>query len=85
MLDIEQIKERLARGAAIDYDDTKALLEEVGRLQKAVIGLLWGCENAGMRPYPAYDDARRALGSRDPLRFIRGPVDEEEVPDADRP
>ena len=65
--------------------DTHALLEEVEQLQKAVVGLLWGCENAGMRPYPAYDDARRALGSCDPLRFIRGPVDEEEVPDADRP
>lgn len=47
------------------------------RLEAALVELIWACANGDFYPALAFDDARRALGNADPLRHIRGPVEEE--------
>lgn len=66
---------RMELGTIEDAD----LVEEARRLRGALIACVWAFENFGIRPVPAYGDARRALGQSDPLRHIRGPVDEEQA------
>lgn len=85
MLDLEPVKVWLETLKVYHYPNRTeavstiaALIEEVERLREALSELLWGCENGGQRPSPAFDDARRVLGNHDPLRFVCGPVEEED-------
>lgn len=84
VFDLDAFERRLERQRVIEFSDVEVLIEvardyhhRVGRLQAALIECVWAFENAGIRPIPAYDDARRVLGPHDPLRHIRGPIDEE--------
>ncbi len=43
--------------------------ESEGR-REALVNLVWGCENGGYRPSPAFRSARMVLGKDDPLRHI---------------
>jgi hypothetical protein len=75
---IDAMKQEIADFIADSPGDIHALIGEVERLRTALSDLIWGCENGDMRPSPAFDDARRALGTADPLRLICGPVGEED-------
>lgn len=59
-----------------------AMAQELQSFRDALGELVWGCENGGLRPAPAWSQARGLLGEHDPIRRLDTWENQEREPTA---